>query len=107
MKRKQDKLFNLSKFVKRFFVYDLDQGAIIYFQNQTDQKPSDIIPLSQVVDVRREEEQRVNMSANSKKKRKSVLITAADKPKDWEHVIEIYTTNRTYRLFSDEYDVKE
>ena len=59
------------------------------------------------MDVRREEEQRVNVPVTSKKKRKPVVITAADKPKDWVHVLEIYTTNRTYRLFSDEYDVKE
>ena len=107
MKRKQDKLFNLTKFVKRFFVYDVEQGAIIYFQSQTDQKPSDIIPLSRVVEVRREEEQRVNSTANSKKKRKSVTITSAEKPKDWVHVLEVHTTSRVYRLFSDEYDVKE
>ena len=86
----------------------MDQGAIIYFQSQTDQKPSEIIPLSQVIDIRREEEQRINMTAPpNKKKRKSVIITVADKPKDWVHVLEIHTTSRVYRLFSDEYDVKE
>ena len=55
LKRKQDKLFKLTNFTKRFFVYDLDQGAIIYYSSQTDSKPSDIIPLSQVVDVRKED----------------------------------------------------
>lgn len=55
LKRKQDKLFKLTNFVRRFFVYDLDQGAIIYYQSQTDQKPSDTILLSEVIDVRKEE----------------------------------------------------
>ena len=46
-------------------------------------------------------------SSTNKKKRKSVIIKPADKPKDWPHVLEIHTTSRVYRLFSDEYDVKE
>ena len=56
MKRKQDKLFNLTKFVKRFFVFDLQQAAIIYFRDQADQKPAEIIPLSKVIQIGKEDE---------------------------------------------------
>ena len=46
-------------------------------------------------------------SVSTRKKRKSVDIRPTEKPKDWEHVIEIHTPNRIYRLFSEDYTVKE
>ena len=63
--------------------------------------------MSQVVDVRKEEG-KLGVHTN-KKKRKPVVLTAYDKPqeKDWVHVIEIHTTTRVYRLFSDDLVVKE
>ena len=37
------------------------------------------------------------------------MLTAADRPKEpeWVHVMEIHTTNRVYRLFTDDLIVKE
>lgn len=56
----------------------------------------------------RKEEGKLGVHTN-KKKRKPVVLTAYDKPqeKEWVHVIEIHTTNRVYRLFSDDLVVKE
>ena len=37
-----------------------------------------------------------------------MILTTAEKPdSEWVHVIEIHTTNRVYRLFSDDLVVKE
>ena len=59
MKQKQAKTFiNLgSKFVKRFFVFDLrNTRAITYFKNENSTgSPSDVIPLNQIIEVRREQ----------------------------------------------------
>ena len=38
-----------------------------------------------------------------------MILTASDRPKEpeWVHVMEIHTTNRVYRLFTDDLIVKE
>ena len=95
--------------MKRFFVFDLAQAAIIYFRDQADQKPAEIIPLSKVIQIGKEDEgMEAQPTSTPKKKRKIVSIRPDEKPaKDWEHVIEIHTPNRIYRLFSDDHNVKE
>ena len=49
---------NLSKFVKRFFVFDLDdKRAIMYFTSSSStDKPNDVIPLGSLLAVRREDQ---------------------------------------------------
>ena len=49
---------NLSKFVKRFFVFDLDdKRAIMYFNSASStDKPNDVIPLGSLLAVRREDQ---------------------------------------------------
>ena len=56
MKQKQAKTFSLGKFVKWFFVFDLNERkAIMYFNSATStDKPNDVIPLGSIVAVRRE-----------------------------------------------------
>lgn len=61
MKQKQQKsmsFLNLSKYVKRFFVFDLDdKRAIMYFPNATStDRPTDVIPLGSLLAVRREDQ---------------------------------------------------
>ena len=127
MKQKQTKSFiNLSKFVKRFFVFDLDdKRAIMYFNSATATgEPNDVVPLGAVIAVRREDLdnssaqlRRNNSICNSvdrrgdtsrRDKNKSIQMLSSEKPKDgWIHALEIETTKRCYRLFSDSYDVKE
>ena len=39
---------------------------------------------------------------------KSIQMTPSEKPKDgWIHVLEIVTIKRTFRIFTDRYDIKE
>ena len=56
MKQKQEKKFSIGKFVKRFFVFDMDERrAIMYFNSSTStDKPNDVIPLGSIIAVRRE-----------------------------------------------------
>ena len=56
---------NLSKFVKRFFVFDLDdKRAIMYFTSASStDKPNDVIPLGSLLAVRREDQNTVKETA--------------------------------------------
>ena len=63
MKQKQTKSFlNLSKFVKRFFVFDLEhRRAITYYANSNSMdKANDVITLNSLLAVRREDTEMMN-----------------------------------------------
>lgn len=104
------------KFVKRFFVFDLDQGAIVYYSKQQDQTPSDVIPLSQILEVRKDSGVDENQELISRGRLGSETrgqlsrggLTSSKCPGDgWTYILEIFTLKRSYKLFSNSYDVKE
>lgn len=46
--------------------------------------------------------------SNRRSQNRSIQLSASEKPRDgWIHVLEIQTTKRVFRLFTDSYDVKE
>jgi len=114
-----------SNFVKRFFVFDMSETrAIMYYNSSTStDNPKAVIPLHSLIAVRKE-----NPAAQSSQgdkfrgksgnrgreddgkelRKRFVEISPSDKPRgDWTYVLEFETPSRCYRVFSDNYDIKE
>lgn len=99
-----------------------DKRAVMYFNSaaSTD-KPNDVIPLGSLISIRKERDEdghRNNRLSSVERDHrpsdgntlgnKVLQLSPSEKPGGaWTHVLEIQTNKRTYRLFSDRYDIKE